>query len=85
MTTYKDSDMVKANHIIEIDKQLKNFGSKVKRDYLNGEDHSLAIVLYLACGGGNFNISLDDINTIEHSEFKIECSHGNSINRQKNN
>ncbi len=75
MTEYTESMMVLPEHIIEIDKQLRKLGSKVKVSCLDdGEKHVLANVLYLACGDGTFGISLDAINSIKHDEFTINCT-----------
>lgn len=71
MTVYINSSMVKAEHIIEIDKQLQQFDSKVKEKYLDGDTHALLNVLSLACGEGKYGIALDKINSIKHPEFEI--------------
>lgn len=71
MTFYVNSSMVRADHILEIDKQLQQFGSKVQKRHLDGQDHALANVLSLACGEGKYGIVLDKINSIKHPEFEI--------------
>lgn len=75
MQIYKKTSMVKPDHIIEINKQLQIFGSKVKDSCLkDGKEHSLSNVLWLAYGEGKYGrISLDIINSITHPEFQIEC------------
>lgn len=37
MTIYSNNQMVEVSHIVEINKQLKKLGSKVKDDLLDGE------------------------------------------------
>ena len=71
MVIYSNNLMVEHKHILEIDKQLKQYGSKVKESFLNG-DHCLANVLNLACGSGTYGITLDKINSIQTNEFKID-------------
>lgn len=75
MTIYTNSSMVPKKHVIEIDKQLQQFGSKVDKNLLEAESthHILANVLFLACGEGAYSISIDQINSIKHSEFEIAC------------
>lgn len=72
MTVYMNSSMVKAEHIIEINKQLQQLGSKVQTRYLDGQDHALGNVLSTACGEGKYGITLDKINSIKHPEFEID-------------
>lgn len=84
MTTYKETTMVSPEHIKEIDKQLKELGSKVEERFLDGEEHMLANVLNLACGGGTFGISsLDALNSIGDVTFSIECTCENSITKTR--
>ena len=71
MVIYSNNLMVEHKHILEIDKQLKQYGSKVKESFLNG-DHCLANVLNLACSAGTYGITLDKINSIQTNEFKID-------------
>ncbi len=79
MITYQHTNMVKADHIKVINKSLKKMGSKVQEDCLDGENHSLANILHLACGGGTYRISIENINSISNDEFNINCSCINSI------
>lgn len=83
MTIYSNNEMVEVSHIVEINKQLKKLGSKVKDDLLDGEKHSLSNVLSLACGGGTYGITVDKINSIQSSQFQINCSCENSITGPK--
>lgn len=84
MTIYTETSMVKPEHIREIDKQLKNLGSKVPDACLDNSEHSLALVLSLACGGGQFGVSsLGEINNIGDSHFSIDCTCQNSPTRAK--
>ena len=83
MPTYYNTDMVKANDIIKINKQLQKLGSKVPDNCLDGKDHILANILHLACGGGTFGVSLNDINKIQDSSFSIKCDCKHSITRQR--
>lgn len=73
MITYKFGDMVTAEHIIEINKLLEQIGSKVSDRFMNDDKHILANVLSLACGDGTYSISIEEINSIKHPEFEIEC------------
>ncbi len=67
--------MVKSDDITEINKQLQKLGSKVPNNCLDGQEHALANILYLACGGGTFGISLSDINNIQNNNFSIDRSY----------
>ena len=82
MCIYYDENMVNAKDIIEIDMQLKKFGSKVPENYLDGKEHVLVNILHLACGGSSFVISLKDINSIGNNGFSIESKCEPSITRQ---
>jgi len=73
MKTYTDIDMVKPKDIIEINKQLSKLGSKVSEKFLDGEEHSLANILHLACGESSYGISIQDINSIQSANFRIDC------------
>lgn len=70
---YTTSDMVSAKHIKEIDKQLQQLGSKVSDRFMKNDKHILANVLSLACGDGTNGITIEQINSIKHPEFEIEC------------
>jgi hypothetical protein len=72
MVIYSKNLMVEHKHIVEIDKQLKQFGSKVGDSFLDGDSHCLANVLNLAYGSGTYGITLDKINSIQTNEFKID-------------
>ncbi len=71
---YKKYSMVKAKHIKEIDKQLKNFKSKVRENLLDGQEHCLKNILYLACHNTSYKVKIEDINSIYTNEFKIKCN-----------
>ncbi|WP_157760828.1 hypothetical protein [Hydrogenovibrio halophilus] len=84
MTTYTETSMVKPEHIRIIDEQLKDLGSKVQDSCLDGQEHSLANVLHLACGGGSFEVSsLETLNGIGNSHFSIQCTCQNSVTRAR--
>ena len=72
--------MVKYEHIVEINKQLLKYGSKVNEKLLKDKQkHGLSNILNLACSGGVFGIPLSKINSIENSEFQIDYSCENSV------
>ncbi|WP_419777760.1 hypothetical protein [Malaciobacter marinus] len=83
MTTYNEKSMVKKEHVKFIKSELKKLDSKLANNINSEKEHSLANLLSLACGGGTFGISLDDINSIGNDEFSIECSCENAITRQR--
>ena len=83
MITYTQKSMVKANHIVEINKQLMKLNSKVEDSLLSdNEPHVLTSVLHLACGGGTYGVSKDDIKNIKTDEFEIKYECENSITRK---
>jgi hypothetical protein len=75
--------MIKTKDIVEIHKQLQKLGSKVSDNCLDGKEHALANILHLACGGGTFGVSLNDINDIKNNNFSIECDCKHSVTRQR--
>ncbi|WP_286719084.1 hypothetical protein [Thalassolituus sp. UBA2009] len=84
MTIYTEISMVKPEHIREIDTQLKALDSKVQESCLDGQEHSLANVLYLACGGGSFGVSsLEQLNGIGNDHFSIFCTCQNAVTRAR--
>jgi len=85
MTTYTKTSMVKKEHVKFIESELKKLGSKLADNITKEKEHSLADLLYLACGGGAFGISLADINSIGNNEFNIKCSCENASTRQRKN
>lgn len=64
--------MVSPKHIKIIDEQLQKFGSKVSDTCLDGEEHALANVLWLACGESTYGISLEKINSIRNANFQLD-------------
>lgn len=83
MKIYDRDEMIRAEHIKEIDKQLKKLGSKVDEKLLDGEAHILSNVLNLACSGGSYGLSLNKINSIGNNEFQLYYNCENSITGPK--
>lgn len=71
MITYKKESMVRAQDIIEIHKQLRKYGSRVKEQFLDGRAHALVNILYSACNEGACRVSRKVINSIKSRSFKI--------------
>lgn len=76
--------MVKKEHIKYIHEQLQKLNSKVPYELEKSEkDHALCNVLSLACGGGTFSVSLEEINNIKNEEFSIQCNCEKAVTRQR--
>ena len=70
--------MVKQEHVKIIAKELEKLGSKIPKemeedlkDKDKDKDYLLAKVLYLACGGGGYRLTIEEIASIGNSEFSI--------------
>lgn len=84
MEIYDRNLMIIPKHIKEIDKQLRKLGSKVEESLVkDNESHILSNVLNLACSGGSYGLSLEQINSICNSEFKLDYQCENSITGPK--
>lgn len=83
MKIYDKNTMVCSKHITEINKQLAQLGSKVPKEFLDGNEHILANILNLACGGGTYGITLEKINSIKNNEFEIHYDCKDSITGPK--
>ena len=71
----KTSIAINTQHIIEINKQLIELGSKVDDRFLDGKEHALLNILHLAMGGGGtYKVPLEDINKIVTNQFQINLS-----------
>lgn len=71
MQDYVGSQMVKKEHVKVIDSELRKRGSKIPEGMSLDEDRSLANLLSLACGGGAYALSVEEIVSIGNNEFSI--------------
>lgn len=71
MQDYLSTSMVKKEHVRVISSELRKRGSKAPKGMSLAKDRALANVLSLACGGGKYALSVEDIVSIGNSEFSI--------------
>ncbi len=83
MKIYDKNSMISSKDIAEINKQLVKLESKVPKEFLDGNEHALANVLSLACGGGTYGITSEKINSIKNNEFEIHYDCKGSITGPK--
>ncbi len=74
MTKYDEKSVVKKEHVKFIADELEKCGSKTPKDLDLKEKHSLANLLYLACGGGKYKLEKNEIMQIRNDQFYIEES-----------
>jgi hypothetical protein len=68
---YDEKSMVKREHVKIIVKELRELGSEIPQNLDINNEHSLANLLSLACGGGKYRLKPNKIAQIKSDEFSI--------------
>ena len=71
MIIYDEKSMVKKEHVKFISEELNELKSKIPQNLDMDNEHSLANLLSLACGGGKYRLEPNIIAQIKSDEFSI--------------
>lgn len=69
---YDEKSMVKKEHVKIIVKELRKLGSEIPQNLDANNEHSLASLLSLACGGGTYGLEPNKMAKIKSDGFSIK-------------